>query len=205
VNVGSAYVKTFGLGLLAGVALTVIVGSVIAMTPFGQRALSGAYKVVATSQASAALQDLKAPAFPDVVSPALDWRLRAADGTEADMAEFSEDVLFVNLWATWCAPCIAEMPHIEELARRFTDARVAFLIVSDEDPDTVAPFVEEQGWQLPIYTAQAVPAMLQTNVLPATYILDEMREMVFKHIGVARWDDPTTVEFIENLLRSQAE
>ena len=121
------------------------------------------------------------------------------------MAEFSEDVLFVNLWATWCAPCIAEMPHIEELARRFADARVAFLIVSDEDPDTVAPFVEEQGWQLPIYTAQAVPAMLQTNVLPATYILDDMREMVFKHIGVARWDDRTTVEFIENLLRSQAE
>lgn len=194
--------KTFGLGLLAGVALTLIVGSVMAMTPVGQGALTGAFNVVARSEGSVALQDLKAPAFPDVVSPALDWRLRAADGTEADMADLFEDVLFVNLWATWCAPCIAEMPHIEELADRFADAQVAFLIVSEEDPDTVTPFVEEQGWQLPIYTAQSIPAMFQTDVLPATYILDEMREMVFKHIGVARWDDQTTVEFIENLLRS---
>lgn len=194
--------KTFGLGLLAGVALTLIVGSVMAMTPVGQRALTGAFNVDARSEAPTALQDLKAPAFPDVVSSAVEWRLRAADGTVADMADFSEDVLFVNLWATWCAPCIAEMPHIEELAGRFADAPVAFLIVSEEDPDTVTPFVEEQGWQLPIYTAQAIPAMFQTDVLPATYVLDEMREMVFKHIGIARWDDQTTVEFIENLLRS---
>ena len=193
--------KTFGLGLLAGVALTLIVGSLMAVTPVGQRALTDTFNV-ARAEASAALQDLKAPAFPDVVASAVDWRLRAADGTEADMAGFSEDVLFVNLWATWCAPCIAEMPHIEELASRFADAQVAFLIVSEEDPDTVTPFVEEQGWQLPIYTTQTIPAMFQTEVLRATYVLDEMREMVFKHVGIARWDDQTTVEFIENLLRS---
>ncbi len=197
--------KTFGLGLLAGVALTLIVGSVMAMTPVGQRALTGAFNVGARSEASTALQDLKAPSFPDVVSSAVEWRLRATDGTEADMADFSEDVLFVNLWATWCAPCIAEMPHIEELAGRFADAQVAFLIVSEEDPDTVTPFVEEQGWQLPIYTAEALPAMFQTDVLPATYVLDGMREMVFKHVGIARWDDQTTVAFIENLLRSNAQ
>ena len=197
--------KTFGLGLLVGVALTLIVGSVMAMTPVGQRAFTNALYVVARAEAPTAVQDLKAPAFPDVVSSAVEWRLRAADGTEADMADFSEDVLFVNLWATWCAPCIAEMPHIEELAGRFADAQVAFLIVSEEDPDTVTPFVEEQGWQLPIYTAEALPAMFQTDVLPATYVLDGMREMVFKHVGIARWDDQTTVEFIENLLRSNAQ
>lgn len=183
--------RNFAFGALAGIVLGAAIGAVVAMT-VGERAFVR----------TAATDELKAPEFPDHVDPVLAWRLRGSDGHEVDLADFRERVLFVNLWATWCAPCIAEMPHIEELASRFHNDAVAFLIVSEEAPEDVAPFVAEQGWQLPVYTVESVPPLFQTGVIPATYVLDEMREMVFKHIGSARWDDDGTVAFIENLLRS---
>ena len=178
--------------------LTLAVGAAVATTSVGQRAL---HAVGGNGSSASAPGELRALTFPDRVAPVLGWRLRGLDGTERDLAEFRERVLFVNLWATWCAPCIAEMPHIEQLADRLSDD-VAFLIVSEEAPDEVAPFVAEQGWRLPVYTVDAVPPLFQTGVIPATYVLDEMREMVFKHIGSARWDDDGATAFIENLLRS---
>ena len=133
-----------------------------------------------------------------------DWQVQRLDGSAADLADFEADYLFVNWWATWCAPCIAEMPQIETLARQFEGEDIAFLAVSDEDPDTVVPFVAEQGWQLPVYTAAESPSAMDVDVRPATFVLDRARRVVHTHIGIARWDDEAAVDLIENLLRSTA-
>ena len=76
---------------------------------------------------------------------------------------------------------------------------MAFLIVSTEPVDTVAPFVEDSGWNLPIYTAKRVPPLFQTRAIPATFVLDETRRVVYAHVGSALWDTQSAVEFFDSL------
>ena len=137
------------------------------------------------------------------------WPLATLDGTETDIANFKERVLFVNRWATWCAPCIVEMPEIQALRDRLADADVGFVIVSDEAPDEVRAFADEQGWDLPLYTSPSVPSALASEVLPATFLLGAPtttgdagaeRDVLFKQVGIAHWDDDDTADFIRNLI-----
>ena len=88
-------------------------------------------------------------ASPEPMEADLSWRLERLHGEKTSLADFDETVLFINNWATWCAPCVAEMPTIEKLAERFQDRSVAFIVVSDESSETVSPFVQEHRWQIP--------------------------------------------------------
>ena len=198
--------KQFALGTLFGVVLAVALAALAMTMPVGQKFLTSVYNKIASASAQpfAATHDLGVPPFPAFDDSEATWPLQSLDGREVDLADFQQQVVFVNRWATWCAPCVVEMPHIETLASRFDGEDVAFVIVSDEDQDTVAPFVDEQGWSLPIYTADNAPPPFESDVLPATFVLDEARRVAFKHVGSARWDDETSINFIENLLRSTA-
>ena len=185
--------KGFYLGAALGVACGTVLtaGATIALSSYRDRM---------DAQMVNDAMEFRVPDFPLEADPVAAWRLTATGGAEASLSDFAGQVLFVNLWATWCAPCVKEMPHIEDLASSFDADDVAFLIVSDEDPDTVAPFVLDQGWQLPVYTVETIPPLFQSDVIPATYVLDETGEVVFKHIGGARWDDQSAIDFIANLL-----
>ena len=130
----------------------------------------------------------------------LAWQIERLDGAKVRLADFQEKVLFVNNWATWCAPCVREMPAIERLAQRFEGRSVAFIAVSNEGVDTVASFVAKQDWQLPVYTTNARPPAFQTEAIPSTFILDSERRVVVSHIGPADWDDLTTDETLDELL-----
>ena len=140
----------------------------------------------------------KPPATP--IAPDLTWQLERLGGQRTSLADFREEVLFINNWATWCAPCIAEMPTIERLAQRFQDASVAFIVVSDESSDTVSPFVQEHRWQLPVYVTEARPESFQTEAIPSTFILDGARQVAFSHMGIADWDDGTADDLLQDLL-----
>ena len=139
-------------------------------------------------------------AFPSEVAPALSWEVRGMDGRTADVAELGHDVLFVNNWATWCGPCIREMPAIEELVAHYEGEDVAFVIVSNEPLGKVLEFVEDKGWELPVYVTEERPPLFQTKAIPSTFILDDDRLIVYTQIGSAAWDDVAAKDFIDRLL-----
>lgn len=143
---------------------------------------------------------LRPLSFPSEVAPALSWQVRGMDGRTADVAELGHDVLFVNNWATWCGPCIREMPAIEELVAHYEGEDVAFVIVSNESFNKVQDFVEDKGWELPVYVTKERPALFQTKAIPSTFILDDDRRIVCTHIGSAAWDDVAAKDFIDRLL-----
>ena len=163
-------------------------------------ALLGGATAVYFAQSPPARPHVEPQGVATTIEPDLAWRLTRLDGESALLGDFEETVLFVNNWATWCAPCIAEMPTIERLAERFEDRSVAFVVVSDEPADTVASFAAEHGWQVPIYTTDARPAAFQTEALPSTFILDGARRVAFSHMGIADWDDGTTEGLLNELL-----
>jgi len=112
-----------------------------------------------------------------------------------------EKLVFLNVWATWCGPCNMEMPGIQKLYDKYKGhQKVAFYIVSDEDSETVNPFIERKGYQLPFYRfTGAFPDALNGNAIPRTYIIYKGK-ILAQEIGASQWDRPEIVQLIEKQL-----
>jgi thiol-disulfide isomerase/thioredoxin len=121
------------------------------------------------------------------------------EGNAVDMKK--EELVFLNVWATWCGPCVMEMPGIQSLYERYkSDTRVGFYIVSDEDAETVIPFVKRKGYDLPFYVYQnRFPGVLDGNSIPRTYIIYKGRVLT-QGIGAANWDTPEVHQLIDSAL-----
>jgi thiol-disulfide isomerase/thioredoxin len=125
------------------------------------------------------------------------WKLTALDGRETMLEEHRGQVVFVNVWATWCGPCIAEMPTIQALYNATGKEGAGFVLVSEEEPPTVKSFVEQEKYSFPVFTAKELPEKFRTRGIPATFIVDKQGAIAHKHLGAADWN----TEACRNLLR----
>ena len=157
--------------------------------------------------ASAPGMAIRTPAFPDLDALSAlgeadpGWVMSHLEGGDVTLGDYRGQVVFLNLWATWCAPCVTEMPNIQQLAQSLDGEEVAFLLVSNEDATTVLGFLESQQLDLPVMLSDTnVPREFRAKGIPATYIIDREGRIVFHHVGAALWDDPASLEFIRGLL-----
>ena len=109
-----------------------------------------------------------------VVLPA--FKMTDANGRIIDMAYLKGKKVFVNLWATWCPPCRAEIPSIEKLQSKVDKQKVEFVMLSfDENFELAKNFAKKNNMQLPVYyPAEGLPAIFKTDGIPATFIFDEL-------------------------------
>jgi thiol-disulfide isomerase/thioredoxin len=108
--------------------------------------------------------------------------------------------VFLNVWATWCGPCVAEMPSIQRLWEITRDDGVAFVIASDEEPAKISEFLKKRGLTLPVYRMNGKPPpAFHTAGIPATFILGADGRIALRHTGAAQWDHPDTVKFLRGL------
>lgn len=128
------------------------------------------------------------------------------DGNAKTFADFEGKITFVNLWATWCAPCRAEMPSIERLTKKMAGDDFAVVAISVDSGDDLKPkkFYDEIGLtQLPFYhdgTMGAFKSFQKKSLalgLPATVILDKKGGVLGKLNGPAEWDSPDAIKLIE--------
>jgi thiol-disulfide isomerase/thioredoxin len=148
-----------------------------------------------------------APALPRMT------RLSDLQGTFSDLsgqsfslADLRGKVVVINLWATWCPPCRAEMPFLEGLWKKFQDNdRVRVLCISKETLAEVRkdPLAESLSMPLYVFTSP-VPPELDPEGLPTTYIFDREGRVVFGHTGIAQWDSPEIVAYLEALAQATA-
>lgn len=145
------------------------------------------------------LPDLdRLPAYAEV-DPS--WTLRDLDGQTVSLQDLRGRVVLINFWATWCVPCIAEMPELEALAGSLEGAPVDVLLVSDEPLDDIYAFLSQHGGDLPVYRADGpAPPALQSYGLPTTFVLDPDGAIVFKYVGAAAWNHPSVAAFIRDIL-----
>ena len=122
------------------------------------------------------------------------------DGKMISLAEFKGKVIFMNMWATWCPPCIAEMPNINKLHNEVGN-EVAFVMVSlDDDFETAKAFNKRKSFNLPIYTLQSNrPPMYQSSTVPTTYVIDANGQLVLTHKGMANYNTSKFKEFLDGL------
>lgn len=125
--------------------------------------------------------------------------LRNQQGEKVEMEDLRGKVIFMNLWATWCPPCIAEMPGIDALAKKIEDEDVVFLMLSlDQDFEKAKAFHERKDFSFDVYAVEGnLPKMYYSQSIPTTYVISAEGELVLTHTGMA---DYNTKEFQEFLL-----
>ena len=126
------------------------------------RRLAGALLALAATLASAA-----------AVAP--DFTLRGTDGRNVRLAEQRGQVVMVNFWASWCAPCRVEMPHLVRLQEKYRDAGFRLLAVNvDDDPRNAGAALAKIGVQLPVLldTDKTVVRQYQVATMPSTVLID---------------------------------
>lgn len=127
-------------------------------------------------------------------------RLRDVNGKVTSLDALRGKPIFLNFWATWCPPCIAEMPSINKLHKKLGN-EVAFVIVSvDNEFETAKSFIDRKGYDFPIYTlAGKLPQMYQSSSIPTTFVIDSKGHLVMMHKGMADYGDEEFLEFLERL------
>jgi thiol-disulfide isomerase/thioredoxin len=143
---------------------------------------------------------LPAPPLPANATADYEWSVRTLDDQPVEMASFKGKIVFLNFWATWCGPCVAEMASIQRLWELTKDDGAAFVVASNEEPGKISAFLEKRRLTLPVYRMKGEPpAAFQTTGIPATFILSPDGRILLKHIGAAQWDHPDAVTFLRGL------
>ncbi len=124
-----------------------------------------------------------------------------ADGTTSiHLANYRGKVVLLNFWATWCEPCIIELPSLLELHRQQPD--LAILAVSiDEDPDAYSRFLVRRHVDLLTVRdpSQSAPKLYRTEQWPETYVIDRQGIIRRKFIGAQDWSDPEVRAYLKTL------
>lgn len=139
-------------------------------------------------------------------TPAPPFRLPSITGGEVDVASFRGRLVVVNFWATWCAPCVTEMPSLERLHRALKDEGLVVLGVSvDEDEPALRRFAAERGVTFPILRdpgGRSAAAAYHTTGYPETFVVDDGGVLRESYVGPAEWDTPGALAHFRELLRS---
>lgn len=157
---------------------------------------------------------IQAPAIPKSSEPEADTAVAVPGGEKVTFADgkgksislagLKGKVVFVNFWATWCPPCIAEMPSIQTLYMKYKDNEQVVFIMVDVDGKykEASDFMKKNGYTLPVYLPETeVPKEYFAGSMPTTLILDKSGKLAFHHLGAADYSDPEITGFIDKLLK----
>ena len=112
-------------------------------------------------------------------------------------------VVFINFWATWCPPCRAEMPSLNQLYTRLKDdQRFVFLFVSEDDNLSKAKeYLTQKSFSIPLYSRSSnLPNEVFDGTLPTTIVLNKEGQLVMKHEGLAGYNTEAFIEQLKALL-----
>lgn len=117
-----------------------------------------------------------------------------------DLSSFKGKKVFVNLWATWCPPCVAEMPSIQALYDQTRNTKTEFVMISlDKNFDIAKQWAGQKKYTLPLYFQSGeLPESLQVAGIPTTFIFDETGKLIFTHVGAEDYSRPKFVKMLES-------
>jgi thiol-disulfide isomerase/thioredoxin len=142
--------------------------------------------------------------------PAPTEGFEAGDGSEVTLAAFRGQVVVLNFWATWCGPCVREMPSLNRLQAALDGHGLKVVAVSEDRAgrEVVEKFYAEYGLdalELFLDARGGLRRSLEVRGLPTTFIVDAEGRIVGSIEGAAEWDSPEAVELIHHYLKQLGE
>jgi cytochrome c biogenesis protein CcmG/thiol:disulfide interchange protein DsbE len=124
-----------------------------------------------------------------------------SDGANTvDLSKLRGHIVVLNLWATWCAPCVEELPSLLEMQRRLPQVTVV-AISMDEDESTYQRFLAQNHVNLVTLRdpSQKVNALYGTVQIPETYVIDRKGILRRKFVSAQNWTSPEIIEYLNKL------
>jgi thiol-disulfide isomerase/thioredoxin len=130
-----------------------------------------------------------------------DFKLVNSKGTVVNLKDYKGDVIFINFWATWCPPCVAEMPGLQLLYNAYGE-KVTFLFIARDKKEKVSNFITKKNYNLPVYFESGfTPKTLYSAALPTTFIIDKKGNIVVAETGSADWNSESVHILLDGLLK----
>jgi peroxiredoxin len=137
--------------------------------------------------------------------PAPDFTFPGLDGKMVSLSDYKGKVVLVNIWATWCPPCVDEMPSMEKLYQKFKGENFEILAVSIDEPGlkAVAPFMKKSNLTFPalIDSEGTIKAVYGITGVPESFIIDHKGILIKKIIGPVDWAAPNVFQFFNELIQ----
>lgn len=130
----------------------------------------------------------------------LSWSFYDMKGDPISFASLDDKPVFLNIWASWCPPCVGELPSIKSLYEKYGD-RVHFVLLSNEEPEQVKLFSDKHNYEmLPFYYYQAIPADFSSTSIPTTFIINRDHKVLVNKKGAADWDSAKVEDLLDSML-----
>lgn len=137
--------------------------------------------------------------------PAPNFSLPDLDGQMVNLTDYKGRVVLLNIWATWCPPCVEEMPSMEKLYQALRGEGFEILAVSIDasGAQDVLPFMKKHKLSFPVLIDPkgTLKGLYQTTGVPESFIIDKDGILVEKVIGPRDWAVPEAIGFFRNLIR----
>ena len=118
---------------------------------------------------------------------------------EIDLSVFKEGKIVVSYWATWCGPCIKEMPSIKRAEKILAEYGYTFLLVSDETISKISKFKNEWDFDFNFLRSSKSFEMLGVYSMPTSYIFDENGKIIETIVGAIEWDSEEMINKLKVL------
>ncbi|WP_319477504.1 TlpA disulfide reductase family protein [Marispirochaeta aestuarii] len=135
-----------------------------------------------------------------------DFRVPDLKGKEVSLSSFRGKVVLLNFWATWCPPCRAEMPAMEELYQELKDEGFTILAVSARDTretkEKVDEYIAREGYTFPVIfdgTSSAIPGFYRTGSIPTSYIINKEGQVIARLVGAYEWNGSEITALLRDL------
>lgn len=129
-------------------------------------------------------------------------RLSDLSNSAIELDQYKGKTIFINFWATWCKPCLAEMPSIQKAMEILKNENIEFLFASDETKEQIESFNTKYNYP---FNFVRVENMEEINImaLPTTFIFNADSKLVFNEIGFRKWDDKGNIDLILNIINTK--
>ncbi len=184
-------------GARRAVAMAIVA---LATAALAVRFLAGAARTAAAARDSACRALAPDPLSPKLRGLAPDFELADAAGKRWSLHALRDRPVLVSFWATWCPPCVEEMPSLETLARRLGDRATVLAVSVDDSWDAIRGFFPN-GTSLTVLLdpTRQVPARYGTSQFPESFLVDRSGQVRYAFINQRNWSIPEASACIEDV------